>query len=328
MRIFLLILLMSGLPIAQAEATQRPQKSWVQDWPDTDFSKTNIKFGEIISGGVPKDGIPAIDNPIFEPVSAVTNLGAFEPVISLQIAGEARAYPLRILMYHEIVNDQIADVPFSVTYCPLCNTSIVFERTLNGVVLDFGTTGKLRKSDMVMYDRQSESWWQQFTGLGLVGHYTGILLDRIPSRIESIAQFALRHPNGQVLVPNNPAARPYGNNPYVGYDSSKTPFLYGKYNGTLPALSRVVAVESDAWPLELLRQEKQISYGDLLLTWTAGQNSALDSRQIRKGKDVGNVVVQRINADGIKSDVIYHLPFAFAFSAFQPDGTLHLKIDE
>lgn len=328
MRIFLLVLLMSGLPMAQAEAAQRPQKSWVQGWPDTDFSKTNIKFGEIISGGVPKDGIPAIDNPIFEPVSAVTNLGAHEPVISLQIAGEARAYPLRILMYHEIVNDQIADVPFSVTYCPLCNTSIVFERTVNGAVLDFGTTGKLRKSDMVMYDRQSESWWQQFTGLGLIGDFTDTLLDRIPSRIESIEQFAKRHPGGKVLIPNNPQARPYGNNPYVGYDSAKTPFLYGKYNGALPALSRVVAVEDDAWPLELLKQEKQIVHGDLRLTWSAGQNSAVDSRQISTGKDVGNVVAQRIATDGSASDVIYHLPFAFAFDAFQPDGTLHLKLGE
>ena len=100
-----------------------------------------------------------------------------EPVIGLVVNGDARAYPLKILIWHEIVNDTVGGVPVTVTYCPLCNSAIVFERTVDGRVLDFGTTGKLRNSDLVMYDRQTESWWQQFSGTAIVGAMTGTKLD-------------------------------------------------------------------------------------------------------------------------------------------------------
>ena len=136
---------------------------WKYEWPKTDFSKSSVEFIEILSGGPPKDGIPSIDDPKFLPINEVDGLNAKESVISVKVKGVVKAYPLRILMWHEIVNDTIGDVPIAVTYCPLCNAAIVFDRRLEGgKTLDFGTTGKLRNSDLIMYDRQTETWWQQY----------------------------------------------------------------------------------------------------------------------------------------------------------------------
>ena len=211
----------------------------------------------------------------------------------------------------------------AVTYCPLCNAAIVFDRRVGERVLDFGTTGKLRHSDLVMYDRQTESWWQQFLGEAIVGELTGTRLKFLPARLESWERFAARHPEGEVLVPNSPGIRPYGSNPYVGYDSERTPFLYrGDYPEGIAPMARVVAVGDQAWSLALLQEKGKLENGDLLLTWYAGQNSALDSRQISRGRDVGNVVVQRRESETLV-DLPYDVTFAFVFHAFRPEGTIH-----
>jgi hypothetical protein len=187
--------------------------SWRLEWPRTDFSKHSVPFVGIKSGGPPKDGIPAIDVPRFERLAdgkatgSSAALGDTEPVIALSIGEDARAYPLRVLIWHEIANDIVGGTPVVVTYCPLCNASLVFERAVDGRVLDFGTTGKLRNSDLVMYDRQTESWWQQFTGEAIAGAMTGRHLRLIPSRLESFDRFRHRFPRGQVLIPSNPNAR-------------------------------------------------------------------------------------------------------------------------
>jgi len=300
-------------------AVNSPGYSLVKEWPKTDFHINNIKFDEIMSGGPPKDGIPAIDNPKFKPISEITNIEDNEPVITLSINEEVKAYPIQVLMFHEIVNDTVGGKAVSVTFCPLCNASIVFDRNVGGKILDFGTTGKLRLSDMVMYDRQTESWWQQFTGTGIVGEYTNKKLKVLPSRIESFALFKKRFPDGKVLVPNNSFARNYGRNPYANYDTSKTPFLYmGKYDEAIPPLARVVAIGKNAWPLSILRKKKNIKHNDITISWTKGQNSSLDTSRISKGRDIGNVVATKNG-----KDVIYHVPFAFAFKAFYPEGIIH-----
>ncbi len=297
---------------------------WGAAWPRTDFARHTVPFGEILSGGVPKDGIPAIDAPRFVAGAEITDLPPTEPVIGLSIAGDARAYPIRILTWHEIVNDTVGGVPVAVTFCPLCNSGIVFDRRVGGRVLDFGVSGMLRHSDLVMYDRQTESWWQQFTGKGIVGAYAGTPLTMLPARIESFASFRLRFPAGRVLVPANAALRPYGRNPYVGYDRSQWPFLFrGDYRDPLPPLSRVVVVGEQAWPLDRLRERGRLTQGDLVLTWRPGQNSALDRESIADGWDVGDVVVQRQTPGGL-ADVVYDVSFAFAFRAFHPQGTLHI----
>ena len=312
-----------ALLLVLANAAQASPESWKYAWPKTDFEQRSIEYSEIMSGGPPKDGIPSIDNPKFVPVAEMTDLAATEPVVGLVVNGDARAYPLRILTWHEIVNDVVGGVPVAVTYCPLCNSAVVYDRRVEGRATEFGTTGKLRNSDLVMYDRDTESWWQQFLGEGIVGARTGVRLTALPARLESWERFTKRHPDGKVLVPENPWARSYGANPYVGYDSSRVPFLYnGDYPEGIKPMARVVAVGKEAWALELLRQKGRIEAGGLVLTWEPGQNSALDSRAISEGHDVGNVAVQR-RGDGGLEDIPYDVTFAFVFHAFQPDGTLH-----
>ncbi|MDP6705087.1 MAG: DUF3179 domain-containing protein [Alphaproteobacteria bacterium] len=299
---------------------------WKYEWPRTDFTKSAVDFEDILSGGPPKDGIPSIDNPIFVTVAEAKGLADTEPVVGLVIGKEARAYPLQILMWHEIVNDVVAGVPVAVTFCPLCNAAVVFDRRLDGQVLEFGTTGKLRNSDLVMYDRQSESWWQQFTGEAIVGELLGKKLTFVPSRLESFANFKKRAPDGKVQVPNSPGMRRYGANPYAGYDSSTRPFLYrGQMPANVPPLSRVVSIDGRAWSLSLLREKRRIETADgLIITWEPGQNSALDARTIDAGTDVGNVVAQRKTASGLE-DVVYGVDFAFAFHAFYPDAEIATK---
>ncbi|MBI3453862.1 MAG: DUF3179 domain-containing protein [Rhodospirillales bacterium] len=299
---------------------------WRAAWPRTDFTRHTVPFGEIFSGGPPKDGIPAIDNPRFIPIAEITGLKPTEPVLTLEINGDVRAYPLRILIWHEIVNDTVGGVPVAVTYCPLCNSAVAFDRRLGGRTLDFGVSGMLRHSDLVMYDRQTESWWQQFLGEAIIGQLTGARLDMLPVRAESVERFRARFPAGKVLIPTDPAKRPYGQNPYVGYDRSAWPFLFrGEYKDPVPPLARVVSVDKEAWPFDLVRERGRIVHNDLVLTWEAGQASALDTPFVADGNDVGNVVVQRRAADGSFADAVHDISFAFAFRAFHPDGTLYAK---
>lgn len=322
----LAILMVLGVILVQGSASaQSVPAGWEREWPHTDFRKSTIDFSEVISGGPPKDGIPAIDDPQFEPVSQVSDLGAQEPVIMLSMNGEAKAYPLRLMMWHEIANDKIGGVPVTITYCPLCNSAVVFDRRVNGKILDFGVSGKLRHSDMIMYDRQTESWWQQFVGRGIVGHMTGVTLKRLPARVIPFSAFQHSFPNGKVLRASNPNARRYGKNPYVKYDSSENPFLYrGRYDGPGQALSYVVAVGKEAWLLADLRKKQMITRGDLRLRWQEGMNSALDSSSIEQGRDIGFVTVQKKTAKGYE-DIPYDTTFAFAFKAFYPDGIIYEK---
>jgi hypothetical protein len=314
-----------ALLLASAASVQASPDRWRHAWPKTDFAKTSIDFDEIISGGPPKDGIPSIDAPEFVTVAEVDNLAQTEPVIGLVIAGDARAYPLRILIWHEIVNDTVGGIPVAITYCPLCNSAVVFDRRVAGEATEFGTTGKLRNSDLVMYDRNTESWWQQFMGEAIVGARTGTRLRALPARLESWERFAARHPEGRVLVPNRAGMRSYGANPYAGYDSARLPFLYvGEYPDNIEPMARVVAIGNEAWALGLLRAKGRVETGDLVLSWEAGQNSALDSRSIANGRDVGNVVVQRRGAEGLE-DIPYDVTFAFVFHAFRPEGIWHLE---
>ncbi|MEM7775803.1 MAG: DUF3179 domain-containing protein [Pseudomonadota bacterium] len=318
----------SAAILTASTAVANPETWKRQGWSKTDFSKSSVTFSEILSGGPPKDGIPSIDKPVFQTVAEATELVATEPVIGLEVNGDARAYPLRILTWHEIVNDAVGGKPVAVTYCPLCNAAIVFDRTLDGRVLDFGTTGKLRHSDLVMYDRQTESWWQQFTGEAIIGELLGKTLALVPARLESFADFKARHPEGKVLKPNNPKMRSYGRNPYLRYDSASQPFLFsGDLPKGIPPMTRVVVVRLKDGPiavsLPLLVDKKAITIDGIALTWKPGQNSALDTRDISKGKDVGTVSVTRRSASGATELVAYDVTFAFVFHAFHPERPLH-----
>ena len=296
---------------------------WRSEWPETDFGNTIVEnWSEILSGGPPKDGIPALSDPQFVRVGEVVRIDDREPVITVEIDGEApRTYPVRYLIWHEIVNDRIGDVPVAVTFCPLCNSGVTFDRRVGERTLTFGVSGKLRHSDMVMYDRETESWWQQAVGIGIVGTYSGSLLKQLPSWMESWLEYRSRNPDGLVMAePHWP--RRYGRNPYVSYDSSHRPFLFGGElpPHDIPALSRVVRVGDRAWPLSRVREGGEVAEAGVTITWTEGQASALDTERISQGREVGTI---RVRMDG--RDVPHDVMFAFAFHAFFPDGQWMLE---
>jgi hypothetical protein len=305
------------LMLAAPASAQAP--FWENEWPATNFSKTSITdWTQIISGGPGKDGIPALTDPSFKPAADETRLSATEAVILLKPErSPARAYPLRYLMWHEIVNDRVDGRAVAVTYCPLCNSALVFDRTVRGHELEFGVSGKLRNSDMVMYDRQTHSWWQQAIGTAIVGDLTGEVLQTLPARMVGWDQFRQLHPDGLVMrQPDH--ARPYGANPYRAYDLSDRPFLYNGENpphGIAP-LARVVRVGDRAWPLERLAKLGQLQEAGVTLHWSAGQASALETGAVGTGRDVGSIRV----LDGQGQDVPHDVLFSFAFHAFWPDG--------
>ena len=275
----------------------------------TDFSKHSVPYGEILSGGPPKDGIPPIDQPQFIPVNEANEwLKDREPVVFVQVSEDARAYPIQILMWHEIVNDTVGDEPLIISFCPLCNTAIVFRRTFNGQVLDFGTTGRLRYSNLIMYDRQTETWWQQATGDAIAGELTGAHLEFYPASMISWEDFKSQHPDGKVLSRETGHSRNYGRNPYFGYDDiDQTPFLF---NGTtpdqLPPMARVLTVdlngEAVAYPYDVLRQlgviNDTVGGEAVVVFWAEGTASALDRSNLPEGREVGSAVAYSRSLDG------------------------------
>ena len=280
-------------------------------WEKTNFCKHSVDYDTIISGGPPPDGIPPIDSPRFESIASADEwLEDVEPVIALEIEGAARAYPLQIMTWHEIVNDTVGGMPVAVTFCPLCNSALVFERPrVGGERLTFGTSGNLRNSDLVMYDRQTESWWQQFSGEAIVGDLTGNQLQFVPSSISSWADFKSAYPEGRVLSIDTGYDRNYGANPYVGYDDvNASPFLYqGPVDDRLRPMERIVGVsglngESRGYPLADLQESSIIEdrLGDvpLVIFWKTGTASALDARDITAGKDIGTTGVYQRTVEG------------------------------
>jgi Protein of unknown function (DUF3179) len=283
----------------------------------TDFKRHTVPYGEILSGGPPKDGIPAIDAPAFVSVTvADTWLRPTEAVAYVAINGDARAYPVQVLTWHEIVNDIVGGVPLAVTYCPLCNTAIAFERTFDGRQLDFGTTGRLRYSNMVMYDRQSETWWQQGNGEAIAGEHAGRRLTQRPVLLISWADFKAAHPDGKVLSRDTGMTRAYSFNPYEGYDNpARQPFLYqGPDTPTqLPALERVLTIEFNgdavAFPYTSLAERRvltDIVGGQaVVVLWSSGTASPLDTVKVADGRDIGAAAAYSRELDGRLLDFVY-----------------------
>lgn len=294
-------------PTAQIIPTPKPQLD-IQDKPSfstlgwkTDFSRHSIPYAEIISGGVPRDGIPPIYNPKFETVAEADYwLTDKEPIVALELAGERRAYPLRILIWHEVVNDNVGDIPVVATYCPLRNTAVVFDRRLEGKILTFGVSGLLRHSDLIMWDSKTESLWQQGTGEGIVGEHTGKLLDFFPASIISWQDFKAAFADAKILSRDTGFRRSYGINPYSGYDGSSRPFLFaGNPDPRLPALERVIGIGKGdaaiAYPFSMLAKDGVINdIADsqrLVIFYQPGTLSALDRPQISESQEVGSAAV-------------------------------------
>jgi len=288
----------------------QPEGSGTEDVPfstsgwRTDFSNHSVPLEEFVGGGPPKDGIPSIDDPKFVPVAVADELlAAREPVAVVELGEAARAYPLQILTWHEIVNDEIAGEPVAVTYCPLCNSTVAFRREVDGEPVEFGTTGMLRSSDLVMYDRETESWWQQITAEAVVGELTGTKLEVLPSQILSWQGFRRAHPGGTVLSRDTGFDRDYGSNPYAAYDSDpdSQPFLLdGKPDRSLPPKERVAAIQTGegsavVYPFSRLKEEApindEIDGEPAVVFFDPDVSSALDSPLISAGRRVGAAAV-------------------------------------
>jgi hypothetical protein len=276
----------------------------------TDFSRSRIDRNEISTTGMGRDKvITPIDNPRFVDVAtAVTWLDGRTPVIVVVASSEARAYPLTVLLMHEIVNDTIAGRAIAVTYCPLCNSPIVYEREIDGQVLRMGITGNLYKNNFLMYDNLTESWWHQFTGEALVGDFAGTVLRVFPSQVVAFNSFAQHYPRGDVLagdefLPN----QSYTMNPYINYDESSSPMLSrGDYDPRLPAMERVLGVNVEgaviAYPFSDLRNigvvNDQLDNASVVVFWQPGAASALDGLTIGNSRDVGQAAIFGRMLDG------------------------------
>lgn len=305
-----LFILTNKSSLAQLQNPRNISYHW-----QTDTTKRNVPLSEF-KVAVPKGAFPVLNNPKF--LGARQGRQAYfrhEPVISVAINGKAKAYPLNVLTVHEISNDTLAGRPILVTYCPLCNASVVYDRRLNHKgqerLLSFGVSGMLRHSDMVMYDTQTETWWQQLMGEALVGELAGEELKVIPSLVISVEEFFQRYPEGQILSPETGIAGGYGQNPYVGYDHPQgLPYESfidkDKVDKRLPPMERVVDVESQGkrkvYPFSVIAKRGVINDTfngkHIVVFYKSGTVSVLDEKEISKSRDVGSATLFNAVLDG------------------------------
>ena len=301
----------STVTVPQVASSEREDVPSALDDPDDDsFPTPTVEPSALRSGGPPPDGIPPIDEPRFVASDAVDFLDDDEPVLALMVGDETRAYPVQVLIWHEIVNDTLDGIPVSVTYCPLCNSAIAYDRRVDQRVLDFGTSGQLYNSALVMYDRQTESLWSHFSGEAVIGHLTGADLDTFPISTVAWSDFRTANPDALVLSRATGFDRRYGTNPYPGYDDvGSSPFLFdGAVDDRLAAKERVVGIEheGDAIAVHLDRlladAVLEIADGDIVVWHLDGAASALDAGEISDGRDVGATGVFSTELDGDRLD--------------------------
>ncbi len=291
------------------EALQFAVEDWTTDWSLRTIELDELKLG--IRAPDPRDRIAPLDDPAYESIaSAAEWLDEREIGVRFVLDDVARFYPLRILTAHEIVNDEVKGVPFAVTYCPLCNTAVVFDRRVGDEVLRFGVSGLLRNSDLVMWDDRTVSLWQQITGEGIVGSFAGTRLELLPSSMVTWADFAAVHPNGEALSLDTGFGFNYSSVAYQGYSNRSAPyaaFFDGPLDERFPALERVVGVrvdeETKAFPFSVLRDERTVNdvLGGVPITvWWAPTGAAdnFDGARPGDGGQIGTGIAFVREVDG------------------------------
>ena len=326
MTVALLATACSGPASDRAAPAREPTASTVEDYPDAitrwlrrmaseprpvepsalpprhldaeTFPVSLVPRNRIVWGGVAPDAIPAIDQPIFERAASVDWLDDREAVLVLQLDGESRAYPIQVLMWHEIVNDEVDGRPVAVTYCPLCNSGVAFDRRVDERALDFGTSGSLYLSALVMYDRQTESLWTHFDGRAVVGTLAGAELERLPLSTVAWGDFRPAHPDAEVLSKDTGYVRPYGRNAYRGYDQGDGPlpgFFPGEVDPRQAGMARVVGFGDGPAAVAVLADHlAEVGVVNLelegrpVVAWhVPGTASALHRDRVADGDDVG-----------------------------------------
>jgi len=290
----------------------------MNQWPETNFQKvessTDIK--DIYSGGIGKDGIPPIYNPRFTSVNEANQIEWLtdnHPIAVLKIEQEAHGYPLGILNFHEIVNDTISGTPVLITYCRLCYSAVAFKRNLNGENLTFGSTGTLQKSNLIMWDDSTQSWWQQLTGLAIIGELAGSSLEQVPINITSFKTFKETYPNGKVLSTKSTKfsmAEIYGKNTTLKYDSPNTkPFLFfDVIDDRLNPVERVLGIDLDktytAIPFSKI-EDRTVTHitlleKELVLFYDPNTLSSLDNENISESRKAGSASIFKTHIDDKK----------------------------
>lgn len=288
--------------------------SALDDPNNSAFPSPLIDPASLRSGGPPPDGIPAIDNPKFEKAKDVNWLQPDESVLSFTENGETRAYPIQVMIWHEIANDTVGGTPVAITYCPLCNSAVALDRRVDDLVLTFGTSGMLHKSDLVMYDRQTESLWPQLSLKAAIGHLAGTKPKVLAISTVPWEEFQREHPDSWVLSRDTGVSRNYGGNPYSGYDANDNtdPFLFdGQADGRLPVKAHVIGLFADSDPVAVTVQHL-IDEGLVTVTGPDGPVVLWARPDVRTPLDADNV------ADGRKTG---------AAVAFQPKTDAGTKVE-
>ena len=275
----------------------------------TDFSRLAVPAGEIVAAGKPRDGIMAIDAPRFVAVANARGILDDEPVVVVELAGDARAYPLGVMMRREVVNDVVGGVAVAVTYCPLCNSAVAFSREVDGRTLDFGVTGNLRFSDLLMWDRQTESWWQQIGGEAIAGELAGRRLDVVPAAVVAWRDFRRAHPQGKALAGDADSGIDQGAAAYAGYDGE---WGYPRMLGRAPdlrlaSMERVLGLDVNgravAYPFGRLAGERVVNDvvggEDVVVFYEPGALSAFAGADGGARRVVGAATAYRASAGGM-----------------------------
>jgi hypothetical protein len=248
-------------------------------FPNTNWSKADPIIEKAISGGPGKDGIPAIDNPQFENISNFTGSNDTQAVV-IKDGNEVKAYPYHILTWHEIVNDEIGDQKVAVTFCPLCGSAVVYNRELENGETTFGVSGSLLESNMIMYDRDTESLWQQSTGKALVGDYFETQLEYVSFQLLNIGEIRLKYPNALILSENTGYSRNYQRNPYAGYEESDSLLFSASSQDSTFSTKEIMVVfrieeEVFTFPMNTLEEgethEIETVFGEIDITKTNGE---------------------------------------------------------
>lgn len=313
--IFIYLSLFLSLNADNIDDRNQRLKDLTSSW-NTNFKKHSIPYSELLSGGPKRDGIAPLDKPSFVSIKEASSwLKDNEPLIFVKINNESKAYPLQVLIWHEIVNDTLDNKKILVTFCPLCNASLVFNRNIKDKTYTFGTSGLLRHSDLVMYDRQSESLWQQFTGTGIVGDMTGVKLQEINSSIISLKDIKKFHPKTKILSKNTGFNRAYGKNPYSGYDNiNSNPFLLDtKADERLAPMRRVATIElnnkTKAYSYKILKKQNLINDNfqnkKIVVFYKKNILSALDTSSIKNSKEIGTATIFEARVDNKPLEFYY-----------------------
>lgn len=302
-------LLVSNKDIATKSIIESSQE--IKTLPDG--TKYIVHPNKLLSGGPSKDGIPSIDDPEFITIEEADEfLDDDELVLALDFNGKQRAYPFQILVWHEIVNDKINGKPVLVTYCPLCGTGIVFERLVNEEEIEFGVSGKLYNSNLVMYDRKTDSYWYQVTGQAIIGEFTGTKLKVIDSEVIQWKNFKQAFPNADVLSRDTGYTRSYGADPYEDYyASSRIIFSVENQDQRLHTKAIVYGIEINgkvkAYPEDVINKREKVTdnFNGVKIEYNRDENDA----------------VTFINLDTSKN-IIPIRSFWFAWVAAYPDTEL------